>query len=53
MHLVTMQCRHASADGEDTVVGVVSGYDLLALESTPGRIDDSDGWFPQVNTVLT
>jgi CBS domain-containing protein len=36
-------------DGEETVVGVVSGYDLLALESTPGRIDDSDGWFPQVD----
>lgn len=30
------------------VVGVVSGYDLLALDVTPGTLDDSDGFFPPV-----
>ena len=38
---------HADEDG--LLLGVISGYDLLALESTPGRIDDSVGFFPPVD----
>ena len=30
------------------MLGIVSGYDLLALESTPGRLDDSVGFFPPI-----
>ncbi|KAK9824266.1 hypothetical protein WJX72_009066 [[Myrmecia] bisecta] len=36
-------------DETGTVIGVVSGYDLLAVDITPGRLDDSDGFFPPVN----
>jgi len=31
------------------LLGVISGYDLLALEATPGRMDDSIGFFPPVD----
>ena len=30
------------------VVGVVSAYDILALDSTPGHLDRSDGFFPKL-----
>lgn len=35
-------------DEDNVLVGIVSGYDLLALESTPGRLDDTLGFFPPV-----
>ena len=36
------------ADESGHVVGVISGYDLLLLESTPGHIDTSEGLFPPI-----
>mmetsp|Transcript_12917 Transcript_12917/g.47238 ORF Transcript_12917/g.47238 Transcript_12917/m.47238 type:complete len:287 (-) Transcript_12917:1637-2497(-) len=30
------------------VVGMLSGYDLLALDATPGHLDNSDGMFPKL-----
>jgi hypothetical protein len=35
---------------EGKVLGVVSGYDLLALDCTPGKLDRS--FFPPVNTCI-
>ena len=35
-------------DENGAVVGSVSGYDLLALNSTPGKLDSSDGMFPKL-----
>lgn len=35
-------------DDDNVMLGIVSGYDLLALESTPGRLDDSVGFFPPI-----
>jgi CBS domain-containing protein len=37
-------------DDEGKVLGVCSGYDLLALDSTPGRLDKS--CFPPVDTCI-
>ena len=36
-------------DEDGLLLGVISGYDLLALEATPGRVDDSIGFFPPVD----
>lgn len=42
-------CRAArGADEDNLMLGIVSGYDLLALESTPGRLDDTIGIFPPI-----
>lgn len=30
------------------VLGVVSGFDIIALDKTPGHIDRSDGMFPKI-----
>jgi CBS domain len=35
---------------DGVVVGVVSGYDLLALDCTPGKLDRS--YFPPVDTCI-
>lgn len=32
------------------VLGVVSGFDIIALDKTPGHVDRSDGMFPKVGT---
>ena len=37
-------------DLDGKVKGVVSGYDLLALDCTPGKLDRS--FFPPVNTCI-
>lgn len=37
-------------DAEDHVLGVCSGYDLLALDSTPGKLDKS--YFPPIDTCI-
>ena len=36
------------AEKTGEVVGVVSAYDILALDSTPGQLDRSDGFFPRL-----
>ena len=36
--------------GTMQVVGVVSGYDLLALDYTPGKLDRSSGLFPPLGS---
>jgi len=35
-------------DDNNRPIGVVSGFDILALDSTPGHVDRSDGMFPSV-----
>lgn len=35
-------------DDSGEVVGVVSAYDILTLDSTPGQLDRSDGFFPRI-----
>lgn len=43
-------CACAGDDGH--VLGIVSGYDLLAVDATPGRLDaslDANYLFPPVN----
>ncbi len=45
-----MCCFPAGEDGD--VLGIVSGYDLLAVDATPGRLDaslDANVLFPPVN----
>lgn len=37
-------------DAEIKPIGVVSGFDLLALDATPGHVDRSDGMFPSVGS---
>jgi hypothetical protein len=37
-------------DDDGKVMGVCSGYDLLALDSTPGKLDKS--FFPPVDTCI-
>jgi len=37
-------------DSENRVIGVCSGYDLLALDSTPGKLDKS--FFPPIDTCI-
>ena len=47
---LTQPCACAGDDGH--VLGIVSGYDLLAVDSTPGRLDpslDATYLFPPVN----
>ncbi|GMH35570.1 hypothetical protein BSKO_03438 [Bryopsis sp. KO-2023] len=39
-------------DDDKKVVGVVSAYDVLALDCTPGQLDKSDGFFPPVNRCI-
>ena len=40
--------RMCCLDESGTVVGVVTGYDILTLDSTPGQLDRSDGFFPKI-----
>lgn len=35
-------------DAEGKALGVISGYDVLALDSTPGHLDSNAGMFPPV-----
>lgn len=37
-------------DADGSVLGVCSGYDLLALDSTPGKLDKS--YFPPIDTCI-
>lgn len=37
-------------DVDGSVMGVCSGYDLLALDSTPGKLDKS--YFPPIDTCI-
>ena len=37
-------------DEQNRVIGVCSGYDLLALDSTPGKLDKS--YFPPIDTCI-
>lgn len=42
----------ACAGDDGHVLGIVSGYDLLAVDATPGRLDaslDANYLFPPVN----
>ena len=42
----------ACAGDDGRVLGIVSGYDLLAVDATPGRLDaslDANYLFPPVN----
>eukprot|EP00210_Caulerpa_lentillifera_P004765 g4549.t1 len=40
-------------DETHAVLGVVSAFDILVLDSTPGHIDRSDGYFPPVDKCKT
>lgn len=35
-------------DEDGHVLGVVSGFDIIALDTSPGQIDTSDGMFPKL-----
>ena len=54
----TLPCvtRPRACTGDDGhVLGIVSGYDLLAVDSTPGRLDaslDANYLFPPVNLYV-
>lgn len=51
IHLQHRQILHLFflADEDRKVLGVVSAYDVLALDCTPGQLDKSDGFFPPIN----
>lgn len=49
--LVTNGCSGMPVvDESGKVLGMCSGYDLLALDSTPGKLDKS--YFPQIDTCI-
>ena len=37
-------------DSTNKVVGVLSGYDILINDNTPGRLDRSAGMFPPIGS---
>eukprot|EP00803_Ostreobium_quekettii_P001229 evm.model.scf_1293EXC.2 EVM.evm.TU.scf_1293EXC.2 scf_1293EXC:5249-11437(-) len=39
-------------DSNNRVIGVVSAYDVLALDCTPGQLDKSEGFFPPINKCI-
>jgi hypothetical protein len=41
--------RLGCPDDDNKVVGVVSGYDILALDCTPGRMKGDNELFPSVD----
>lgn len=38
---------------DGTVLGVISGFDIVALDKTPGSVDKSDGMFPMIGKCDT
>jgi CBS domain-containing protein len=35
-------------DKDGKLLGEVSGFDIIALDKTPGRVDTTDGMFPKI-----